>query len=341
MYSVLSPAPPLHPTRCLNVGAFLAGALSMLTPLLHAESPRIVWRQQTPNQIQLQVQSWNKSEAPVALAKPLNPSGKPFEISEFQAMESAGFWQLQNYDLAKTSPGLYRLSLKGVEPTPENDSLLQTTGVYESVRGTIDHAESRVVWNQTRLGAARILLQFPSGMTIASPGGWQLYPPGEAALSLDLNEETGINYSFHPSLAATVQIAPFSKDLLFIPDSEKETTIEDHFKLPDLGLPNQQLTFQAKALSASGKAQKKLQAGGLLQITLDPKTIKFLDGRRYEILLYLDGEFLHEESQGVSPYLYLMPETLPQSSNSLTINLLNYEGNWGVQTMNIQTPSSK
>jgi len=61
--------------------------------------------------------------------------------------------------------------------------------------------------------------------------------------------------------------------------------------------------------------------------------LKQIGTRRFEILIYADGTFVHEESQGVSPYTYILPVGLSKTTKELTVNLLDYEGNWGVTTI--------
>ena len=320
--------------------ALLIGVITCcLVTLMAQAAPRLFLRTASDGEVTVQIQGWTQEVAPTVTAAPLLEKGELFEMTDFQPLDADGVWEKKGR-FEGQDPGFYRLTLPNDNILEEKrtSAFLKEPGVFEVVRGQIRHAESAVVWQSARPTIARVSLQFPSGLLLAKANRWLLYPAGEQRFEMDLTADNTLIKN-HPSLSAAVQMAEFHDDVLLVPGSGEDLiTLAD---LPEFEFPNQNLPFQVQAFSAEGEPTETLTAGGRFRLTLAPETFQFLNGRRYEILLYLDGDFIHEESQGVSPYTYQLPTTLPDSSSTLTINLLDYEGNWGVQSLRYSVSSSK
>jgi hypothetical protein len=73
-----------------------------------------------------------------------------------------------------------------------------------------------------------------------------------------------------------------------------------------------------------------------LRISVAPHDQSHLLQRRFELVLYVDTVFLHEEEEGYSPFMYLFdPSTVSPGPHLFTINLLSFDDHIGVATQPI------
>lgn len=304
----------------------MLSSVSLLSTSIYAE-PEIRWRQSAEGTVKLQVQDWTSEDAPELQLSPLSTGGdrKPQSAIALPAlieMSVKSTWQLAEWKPADMPTGIYRFSFANDADVAQADTSAQPLEVsdqYQSVRAEIQHQDGKVSWSQPVPGAARVLLQFPSGLTVSTLSGWQAYGAGKQEIISDLIGEDGIDYRFQPNLLATVQIAAFPSDVYV-----SGMPVFTHPQLP-------QKTFKF------GATTKKVADSDqqLLRVELTPETLKQIGTGRFEILIYADGVFVHEESQGVSPYTYIIPDNVLQSAKQLTLNLLDYEGNWAAQTVTL------
>lgn len=292
----------------------------------------IMWRKASDGTVNLQIQK-HPDLAPVVKVVPLagESSEAVAEISEgWTAMSVPGFWELKGWSSKDLEAGLYRLEIEGKDDD-EDARFLKSPGQFETIRASFDYNSKAITWNQLQSGPSRLLVQFASGLTIAEPAGWEVRSDGKHVIKWDFQGEDGLDYSRQPAIAATAQIASFKNEILIV----GQPKFEEEF-LASLGLPEDRYGCDLKVLDKEGNALEKPTAGGLLRVSLTPEAKTLLVGKRFEILIYLDGVFLHEESQGVSPYTYILPATLPDDAEILTVNILDYEGNWGVSSLQFQ-----
>ena len=300
---------------------------------LHAE-PDLRWRSSSDGTIKLQVQDWTKDSAPTVKLSPVTISGlvegneaqEPVKTREvvtlpvLSEMSVKGNWQLKSWTPVapggEIAEGIYQFS---IDDEVVNLDDFEFSAEYQTARGELAHQTGEVSWSQRVPGAVRVLLQFPSGLTVGTIADWQAYAPGQQKIKYDFIGADGVDYRYQPNLRATVQIAPLPND--FFVQGNPET---EHSSLPS---DNYQLKSEIKKVADSDQE--------VLRVELTPDTLKQIGTRRFEILIYADGVFVHEESQGVSPYTYILPHNLSTSAKQLTINLLDYEGNWGVQTIQL------
>lgn len=68
-----------------------------------------------------------------------------------------------------------------------------------------------------------------------------------------------------------------------------------------------------------------------LRVELDERDIEHLMNTRFEIMIYVDGVFIHETEEGSSPFTYSWDTTiLEKGSHIVTINILSYDNHFGV-----------
>lgn len=303
---------------------FVAGT----TTTLNAQT-ELRWRKASDNAIKLQIQNWPQEVAPKVSLKPFlqdkdvkatDKASKPFLLPAFEEMAVKGNWQLNNWmpdsELVGLAEGLYRFSVEGEE---RDDGELQLPDQFQAVRAELLHQTGEVSWSQPTPGAVRVLLQFPSGLTLGTISDWQVYGPGEHTITYDFKGLDGIDYRYQPNLIATVQVASLPNDFFVVGNPV----------LKHANLPSYSYDLQMNLKQPEGTDHQ------VLRVELTPDTLKEIGTRRFEVLIYVDGVFVHEESQGVSPYSYILPDGITKGAKLLTVNLLDYEGNWGVHTIDL------
>jgi hypothetical protein len=71
-----------------------------------------------------------------------------------------------------------------------------------------------------------------------------------------------------------------------------------------------------------------------VRVTIDTKDQTWLLGTKFELAIYIDGAFIMEDEEGNNPYTYrLDTRGFPNRTHILTINIIGYEGEVGVQSM--------
>jgi hypothetical protein len=307
--------------------------LSLVSDLTKASEVQISWSEINPSTVKVQIQNCADKVPPELSAYSLqDPSAKPIQVPQFKAMSVEGFWETGEWNTSNIQTGVYILAIK----LPDSKkSLLDSPGNFQTIQAEILHNEAKISWIQTTPGAVRVLVQGASGLAIGAPSGWMICGMGKQSVSWDGKGADGVDYSFQPNITAVVQVAEFHKDLLVIGETTTQNFIESTKSvMSSLGLPpGKNLKINCKAISAKGKALPACEAGGALSVQLPPETMQALLGKRFEILVYVDGTFVQEESQGVNPYLYRIPNDVSAGAKTISINIMDYQGGWGVATL--------
>lgn len=301
--------------------------------LVNTAESQILWSEVGPSKVKIQIQNITDKVAPKLAAYSLqDPSAKPIEVPEFKAMSVEGFWETGDWNTSKMNVGLYILAAKAPDL---KKSLLDSPGNFRTINAEILRNEGRISWVQTTPGAIRVLVQGTSGLAVSAPSGWIVCGPGKHSVPWDGKGADGLDYTLQPNIGAIVQVAEFHKELLVIGGINPQTFIEStKAVVASLGLPSgKSLKMNCKALNATGKAISACEAGGALSVQLPPETMLALQGKRFEILVYVDGAFVQEESQGVNPYLYRIPQDVGATAKTISINIIDYQGGWGVATL--------
>jgi hypothetical protein len=298
-----------------------------------AAGPQVFWSEAGPGKVKVQVQNFAGDVAPLLNAYPMqDEKSEPVAVPALKPMSEVGFWENPMWDTSKIKPGIYLLSDKA----PVADaSLLNTPGNFQTLSAQIMHQEGTIQWQQSVPGAARVLLQSSSGLLIGSPADWMITGPGKKTVKWDGKGADGLDYRFQPGITAVVQVAELHKELLIVGDTENQAFVKSTEQLMEqLALPTtKNLKLNCKALSSKGVVQSACEPGGGLKVEFPPETIQALRGKRYEILIYIDGVFIQEEAQGVNPYVYRIPATVASGAKTISINLVDYEGASGIVTL--------
>jgi hypothetical protein len=298
-----------------------------------SSASQIFWSEAGSGKVKVQVQNFAGDVPPSLRAYALSDrEAEPVKVPELKAMGEVGFWETPVWDVSQVKPGIYFLGESA--PAAAWDPL-DSQGGFKTTGAEILHQEGIIKWKQAVPGATRVLLQSSSGLMIGSPSGWVITGAGDASVKWNGKGDDGVDYRFQPSISAVVQIAEFHKELLVVGDATNGAFAESSKKLVEsLALPPAtNLAFSCKALSPEGVPQKACEPGGALKVELPAATSGILQGKRFEILIYVDGVFVHEESQGVNPYVYRIPSSVPGSSKTISINLVDYEGASGIVTL--------
>ena len=200
---------------------------------------------------------------------------------------------------------------------------------YETSNAELDRRYSLLRWKPSRASLSRINVALPSGLRLGEAASWRFHSNAVQEVSWDFLGEDGLHYREHPQLTPYLQSIPLPSYWFVVGQPLWESYKADDL-FSALELPDTTLRFTLSEIEGDPS---------MIRVKLDPETEDYLAGRRYEVLLYLDGEFIHEESQGVNPYTYVLPENPNwQGKFPLTVNLLDYLGNWGTRSLLVKMP---
>lgn len=211
-------------------------------------------------------------------------------------------------------------------------------GEYVTVRAEFDFRNRKILWDLGRASLSRVIVATPSGLPLAKPYSWAVYSAGSHSRAWDFRGEDGFDYSKQPFLVPYLQTIPLPSNW-FVCEPIEWNEVESLPEFRELSMPSHTLDFELETVLPSGERTPAGEAvnyvpGMGIRMTLSEESAEFVSGRRFEILVYLNGEFIHEESQGSSPFLYVLPETLKGTGGEiLSVNVLEYEGSWGTRSM--------
>lgn len=264
----------------------------------------------------------------------------PVRIEKFSWNPLTNVWEARWKPLIKS--GLFRaaVSRDGKPVFQAVELKASPLGEMKTTLAEIDRLEKELLWSTGAPAIARVIAQGSSGMALELLEPWHFSGGGRQRLSWNFRAANGVDFIAFPGLDVLVQYAPLPAGWIVIgrPGLAKSSDLSEHLT----GLPTQTFGF-AVALENRDPTTKEpsdapiLREGTLLRVTLDEPTRKLLEGRRFEILVYINGEFIHEESQGVSPYRFVFPKLEGwKGRQNLTVNVLDYEGNFGTRTLPVQ-----
>jgi hypothetical protein len=225
-------------------------------------------------------------------------------------------------------------------PLVHDDVRLPDT--YSTDHVKVDRRENRIRWRAPRASVARVNAVLTNGMCIDTVAPWHFTSNTEQAIEWSFSDRGKVrNYRDNPALQIYVQYVPLPDYLVIIgrPAFSAYEALPIFLELP---LPTGDQEVALEAISNGQRTVAELpgiplpvvKVGGGLRVKLDPTTKANIGKRRYEIMIYADGEFIYEEPEGADPYTFLMP-ALPRKSGLvyLSVNILDYNGNAGSHTL--------
>ena len=266
---------------------------------------------------------------------------KPVAIVEaFQASLMKGILE------AKFSPkslpdGLYYFDLKqdGVSVDVAKPTQLIWDNEYLTQTVQVDWEKSQLRWQPPNSCLARIVAVLPSGMMMDVVSGWKFYGAEEQVLTYDFIGDDSRDLRMQPNLSIFAQYItlPLNTFVCGQPDFGAYDSAQLFRKLE---IPNTPLYFELSTNADMPEDGSDVYLGSentSITVKLSDETAERLSGKRFEVLIYLDGEFIHEEAQGTSPYTYHLPKfTSNDRPQAISVNILDYLGNWGTQTLIFQ-----
>jgi len=158
--------------------------------------PQLRWRNLSDGTIRLQVQGWHQEQAPQLSMEPLSEGGQKVSLPALKEMSVKGNWELTGWKPQQTKgeelvAGLYSFSVDGKKFELSDFKFKED---YQIMRGKLVHQKGEVSWNQTMPGAVRILLQFPSGLTVGTIADWKAFGPGKQSIEYDFIGDDGVDY---------------------------------------------------------------------------------------------------------------------------------------------------
>lgn len=303
-------------------------ALAAMASLAHAES-ELHWRQSGDGSYRFQIQGWGEdSQPPLIFLSPLisektsdgEDSPQKVQLPELKPMSVKGTWQLKSWKPEGLTEGIYSMSSSKVDDKTKLSDRLSLSNNLKSLETKLHHHSGKISWKQTKPGAVRVLLMYSSGLVVAdASNGWKVYAAGEHVIESDFMSLDGIDYRYNSGVIGVVQLAEFPNDI---------------FVQGNPTLKHENLPAETYDISATLKELPKSNQQAL-RVELTKDALKKVGTRRYEILIYADGMLLHEEAQAVSPYTYLLPDNLSKSTQQVSVSILDYEGNFGVKTLDL------
>ncbi len=225
---------------------------------------------------------------------------------------------------------------KAVLQSPEKMGLLDER--MEVAFAKVSRRNNVVNWSVGQPAISRVSVGTSSGMFVRRLTDWK-YTAGNSALTpWDFWDEQNVaNYRGHAALNVFVQYFPLEKGWLVVGTPQFEKNDELLAESMGQAIPSDEIDFSVEFLIEKPNEQVVIiSSGDALRVTLSKDSERILERRRFEILVYLDGEFIHEESQGVTPYTYLIPEIdWADGEHVLTVNILDYEGNFSSRSKRV------
>lgn len=224
-----------------------------------------------------------------------------------------------------------------LEQTPGHLGQIEFKGEFVAVEASLKFEDSLLSWDLGRPVLARAMVATRSGLPLSTPLDWGVLTSGKGSASWNFRGEDGFDYSGNPYLVPYLQTIPLPGHWVVVGNVSWQR-LKDRPQFKGLTLPDEKISFDLKAVLPSGEMRAidektKYEKGMAIRFELGEASRKFMSGKRFEILIYFNGDFVHEESQGVSPYLYVLPQNLNGSGREIiSVNVLEYGGSWGTQS---------
>jgi len=258
-------------------------------------------------------------------------------VQTFQPSLMKGILE-RNLSTKGVPDGLYYMDLKrngdSVNKTKPIPLVWDDAFLTQTVQ--VDRITSKLSWKPLVPCLARIIAVLPSGMLMDVVTEWTFYGVHEQIVDYNFIGDDGRTLRTQANLSIFAQYIPLPSTF-FVQGQPKLSDYSAVSTFQDLKLPRTPLHFKLSTNAKLMNGDPETYLGSdttSITVELDPQTAQQLSGRRFEVLIYLDGEFIHEEAQGASPYTYQLPElTTTDKPQAISVNVLDYLGNWGTQTL--------
>ena len=217
---------------------------------------------------------------------------------------------------------------------------------FALVNGDMDHSSGNIRFQLPSAGLFRVTAMTESAMHVAHLRSWHFGGAGQRYVAnWDFwNDLRTQNHRLTPGLVAVMDFIPLPSGYIVagFPTYERyrSSGLNRNIVIPEVKVdacisfpqPDGQVTPTTK----DPKALPVVHAGDPVRVELTPESLRGLDQRRYEVIYFLNGEFIHEEAKGVSPTTYRLP-SIPHLEGDafLTVNIRDFFGNVGAATTRI------
>ncbi len=216
--------------------------------------------------------------------------------------------------------------------------------------GKIKRILQGITWSQNAPSISRVFVANRSGMLIAWAKPWSFSGVGSHLTPWNFKDVGSVrSYRADSDIHAFVQTVPLGKRWIIIGDVKFDDQYSAAELFSKIALPKIPYDFNLSlpgAKIAVGKegnsnAVYHAHSGMPVRVSLDKASKEKMGGRRFEILLFLNGEFIHEEAQGVDPYTFILP-MFPgvTGKHHFTVNIIDYHGNIASKTLAMQFESA-
>ena len=272
----------------------------------------------------------------------LNKKQPVTTINTFQPSLMKGILEA-NLSIDSLPEGVYSMDLKredvSLNPNQIQSNRLTWDNEYLTQTVDVDRRTSELSWEPSVPCIGRIVAVLPSGLLLDVVTEWTFYAAEGYTLEYDFIGDDGRSLRSQANLSIFAQCIPLPTDFL-IQGQPEFAEYASHPFFKSLQLPCTPLSFDLSTNADRLDGDPGLYVGldaTSITVRLEPETANQLSGKRFEVLIYLDGEFIHEEAQGTSPYTYRLPGlTDTDQAQAISVNVLDYLGNWGTQTLHFQ-----
>ena len=202
-----------------------------------------------------------------------------------------------------------------------------------------------VVWQQSGPALSRVFVANRSGMLVDWVSSWQFAGIGAQQRAWDFLDNSKVrSYRSDSDLHAMAQTIPLGRRWIVVGTPSFTDQLAALDVLSAIDLPKVPYDFSLSVPEVAAVSLEELPgqpvfpvaAGTALRVMLDQESREKIGGRRFEILLYLNGEFIHEEAQGVDPYTFILPHFEGvKGLQYFTVNIIDYHGNIASQSIAI------
>lgn len=252
-----------------------------------------------------------------------------------------------NVTIRLPKTGMYQLRLKvdggwqQIEDLPP--AAIPKEG-FRLTRAEIDRRERKITLVLPVSCIFRVVATNESQMNILTLRSWRF---GAAGQKVDVpwdfwDGEKVKNYFDDPSLAILADYIPLPEGFL-VEGNPDFTAYRDIAQFKALQLPAQDFKFTISLRTGDPEKDPApeqregipvMRAGDIVKVVVSEASLKELSGRRFEILYFVEGDFVHEETEGMSPSNYSLPDLgRPPGRCHLTVNIRDFEGNAGSSTV--------
>ena len=213
-------------------------------------------------------------------------------------------------------------------------------GEMDVVFAEVERREGKLRWEIGRPAVYRLVAGMNSGAFLGQVKPWSFTDGSKSEIDWDFNFGQGVkSLAQQPGLTVYAQYFPISRGFIISGEPEVGAAGEYLSEKDQELLPNRKIAFELyvgeKEMSRPSGVRDRLpmvHAGTPIRVKLSEQSRDYLEKARFEVLIYIDGEFIHEESQGVDPYTFVFPEVIwADGKRTLAINVLDNVGNFGAQ----------